>query len=188
MRLTGRTAPASAAAYAAQRKTVTGLASALIALAGMTLAAPATAAEHRAAVPSGDYCNANQGFYGGGQYTYAEVQVCLRFASSGNQVIVNARNNQYYYGGAWYNASSSYPARWSATGSVGIGGQSGNYNTGTVTQGSPTGSASGGSPSSIGACGTYSVTLNFHQNGPYWTDGSNDINSGQKSYSISVAC
>ncbi|MBT2405544.1 MULTISPECIES: hypothetical protein [unclassified Streptomyces] len=189
MRLTGRTATASAAADASRRKTV-GLATAFIALAGMTLAGPATAAEHRAAAPSGDYCNASQGFYGGnGQYTYAEAQVCLRFASGGKQVIVNNNNSKYYWGGSWYDASSSYTARWRATGVVSINGQSGVYDTGTVTQGSVHGSASGGYPPSLGACGTYNVTMMFHQNGPYWTDDSSkDIDSGEQSYSISVAC
>ncbi|MER6029803.1 hypothetical protein [Streptomyces sp. NPDC001851] len=166
-----------------------GLGAILLALSGATLATPAAGQQRAAAVPAGDYCGPNQSFYGGGQYTYAEAQACLRFGSSGNQVIVNNRNAQYYWGGSWYVATSSYPAKWYASGSVSIGGQSGNYATpNPVTQGSANGSASGGSPAALSACGTYNVTMTFHQNGPYWTDSGQDIDSGQRSFQISVPC
>ncbi|GAA2915422.1 hypothetical protein GCM10020221_08940 [Streptomyces thioluteus] len=125
------------------RRIAAGLGATLLALSGSALATPATAAQQRAAaVPAGDYCGATESLYGGGQYTYAEVQVCLRFGSGGNQVIVNNRNVQYYWGSSWYNASSSYPAKWYASGSVSTGGKSGNYATpNPVTQGSANGSA-----------------------------------------------
>ncbi|QSY49289.1 MULTISPECIES: hypothetical protein [Streptomyces] len=166
-----------------------GLAIAVLALSTSLLHAPATAAEHRAAAaPAGDYCPPAEEFYGGGQYTYTRVQVCLNFASS-NQVVVRNSETQYQWGGAWYYADNSYPARWNATGSVSKSGQSGNHATpDPVTQGSANGSASGGSPVVLNGCGSYSVTMTFHQSGPYWTDSSNDINSGQRSYTISVPC
>ncbi|MEU2717838.1 hypothetical protein [Streptomyces sp. NPDC007205] len=172
------------------RKVAASLGVAMLALSGSVLTMPAVAAEQRAvAVPAGDYCGPAESFYGGGSYTYAQVQVCLRFASGGNQVIVKTSNDQYQYGGSWYNASSTYPAKWNATGSVSISGQPGNYATpNPVTQGSASGSASGGSPAALSACGTYSVTMTFHQNGPYWTDSSNDIDSGQRSYQVGVPC
>ncbi|MFI9311597.1 hypothetical protein [Streptomyces triculaminicus] len=166
-----------------------GLAVAVLALSASLLHSPAAAAEHRAAAaPTGDYCSSAEEFYGGGQYTYARVQVCLRFGSS-NQVIVNNNQTQYLWGGSWYYADNNYPARWNATGSVSKSGQSGNYATpNPVTQGSANGWASGGSPAVLNGCGSYSVTMTFHQNGPYWTDSSYDINSGQRSYTISVPC
>ncbi|WP_171161893.1 hypothetical protein [Streptomyces sp. I05A-00742] len=172
------------------RRLAAGLGAALLALSGSALAAPATAAQQRAAaVPAGDYCGPADSFYGGGQYTYAEVQVCLRFGSGGNQVIVNNRNVQYLWGGSWYNASSNYPAKWHAVGSVSVGGQWGSYATpDPVTQGSANGWAGGGSPAALGACGTYNVSMMFRQNGPYWTDSSNDIDSGERSYQVSVPC
>ncbi|MFI6684021.1 hypothetical protein [Streptomyces sp. NPDC050485] len=172
------------------RKVAAGLGVALLALSGSVLTMPAVAAEQRAAaVPAGDYCGPTESFYGGGSYTYAEVQVCLRFGSGGNQVIVKTSNDQYQWGGSWYNASSTYPAQWNATGSVSISGQSGSYATpNPVTQGSSNGSADGGSPAALSACGTYNVTMTFHQIGPYWTDSSNDIDSGQRSYQVSVPC
>ncbi|MFH8290306.1 hypothetical protein [Streptomyces sp. NPDC018059] len=197
MRLSRRTRsatvhPTTPAATPGRRspKIAVGLGVALLALAGPTLVTPAVAAQQRvAAVPAGDYCGTTESFYGGGQYTYAEVQVCLRFGSGGNQVIVNNRNVQYYFGGSWYYATSGYPAQWNAGGSVSIGGQSGNYATpNPVKQGSASGAASGGSPAALSACGTYNVTMTFRQNGPYWTGGDYDIDSGQRSYSISVPC
>ncbi|MFF4224240.1 hypothetical protein ACFYZH_15435 [Streptomyces abikoensis] len=155
----------------------------------LLLHSPATAVGHRAAAaPTGDYCSPTEELYGGGQYTYTRVQVCLNFGSS-NQVIVRNSQTQYQWGGAWYSADNNYPARWNANGSVSKGGQSGNYATpNPVTQGSANGSASGGSPAALNGCGSYSVTMTFHQSGPYWTDSSNDINSGQRSYTINVPC
>ncbi|GAA3082958.1 hypothetical protein GCM10020000_81290 [Streptomyces olivoverticillatus] len=104
-----------------------GLTVALLALSGLATGTTATAAEHRAAAPSGDYCATKGSFYGSGQYTYAEAQVCLRFGPSSNAVVVKDSNSQYYYGGSWYSASSSYPANWTASGTLSKSGQSGNY-------------------------------------------------------------
>ncbi|MFF5130095.1 hypothetical protein ACFY41_24555 [Streptomyces syringium] len=88
------------------------IAAAMLAVGCLVPTATAASAQQRAAaVPPGDYCGQQEGLYGGGQYTYAEAQVCLHFADGGPpEVRVSTRNNSYYWGGAWYNASASYPA------------------------------------------------------------------------------
>ncbi|MFI1742628.1 hypothetical protein [Streptomyces sioyaensis] len=169
------------------RRIGAGLTLALLALPVLATGTAATAAEHRAAAPSGDYCAAKESFYGSGQYTYAEAQVCLRFGSGSNEVRVNNSNSQYYYGGSWYSASSSYPANWTASGTLSNSGQSGNYSVPQVKQTSLNGSASGGSPAVLNGCGSYSVTMTFHQVGPYWSQ-DQAIDSGQRTYTIDVPC
>lgn len=158
---------------------------AITALLGMSGAAALAQAR---AVPAGDYCGPTEGFYGLARYSYAEVQLCLRFGAGGNQIRVNNTNNEYYWGGAWYSASAAYPASWTASGTVSMSGQSGTYKTGDVKQTSRSGSASGGSPAVLAGCGTYSVVRTFHQNGPYWTDPGNDIDAGTRTYQITVPC
>lgn len=169
------------------RRIGAGLTVALLALSGLATGTTATAAEHRAAAPSGDYCATKGSFYGSGQYTYAEAQVCLRFGPSSNAVVVKDSNSQYYYGGSWYSASSSYPANWTASGTLSKSGQSGNYSVPQVKQTSLNGSGSGGSPAVLNGCGSYSVTMTFHQVGPYWGD-DQAIDSGQRTYTIDVPC
>ncbi|MBT2382432.1 hypothetical protein [Streptomyces sp. ISL-11] len=169
------------------RRIGAGLAVALLALSGLATGTTATAAGHRAAAPSGDYCAAKESFYGSGQYTYAEAQVCLRFGSGGNEVRVNNTNSQYYWGGSWYSASSSYPANWTASGTLSKSGQSGNYSVPQVKQTSLNGSGSGGSPAALNGCGSYSVTMTFRQVGPYWGQ-DQAIDSGQRTYTINVPC
>ncbi len=164
-----------------------GLTVALLALSGLASGTTATAAEHRAAAPSGDYCAAQESFYGSGQYIYAEAQVCLRFGSGGSEVRVNVSNSQYYWGGSWYSASSSYPAYWTVSGALSQSGQSGNYSVPQVKQTSLDGSGSGGSPAVLNGCGSYSVTMTFHQVGPYWGD-DQAIDSGQRTYAIDAPC
>ncbi|MFI1253852.1 hypothetical protein ACH4U6_08635 [Streptomyces netropsis] len=159
-----------------------------VALAGSFLVPAATAAEQRAAaVPPGDYCGPQEGFYGGGQYTYAEVQVCLHFEGGGPpEVRVSTHNNSYYWGSAWYNASASYPAQWKAEGAVSEGGRTADYSA-SLRQESRDGWAGGGRLPD-GECGTATVTLNFHQSGPYWTGSDNDIDSGERTYRVDVPC
>ncbi|MFI9240683.1 hypothetical protein [Streptomyces sp. NPDC053079] len=161
---------------------------AVLTVSGSLFATTATAAEHRAAaVPPGDYCGSQEGFYGGGQYTYAEVQACLHFEDGGPpEVRVSTHNNSYYWGSAWYNASASYPAQWRAEGAVSKDGQTATYSA-SLRQESRDGWAGGGQlPAS--ECGAATVTLNFHQSGPYWTGSDNDINSGERTYQIDVPC
>ncbi|MEV6778954.1 hypothetical protein [Streptomyces syringium] len=149
--------------------------------------APAAAAELRAAVPPGDYCGPQESFYGGGQYTYAEVQVCLHFEDGGPpEVRVSTRNNSYYWGGAWYNASASYPAHWRAEGAVSKDGQTASYSA-SLRQESSNGWADGGQLPA-GECGAATLTLNFRQSGPYWTGSENDIDSGKRTYQVDVPC
>ncbi|MER5780182.1 hypothetical protein ABT104_00425 [Streptomyces mobaraensis] len=165
-----------------------GLGATLLALSGTALVTPATAAQQRAAAaPTGDYCANAEQLYGGGQYTYGRAQVCLRFGSGGNQVVVKSSEAQYYWGNAWYYASSDYPVNWNASGTVSKSGQSGSYSV-RLQQPGRSGSAASNPLAALNGCGSYSVTMTFHQNGPYWTDSSNDIDSGQRSYQISVPC
>ncbi|MEU2854176.1 hypothetical protein [Streptomyces syringium] len=161
---------------------------AVMALSVSFLAPAATAAEHRAAaVPPGDYCGPQEGFYGGGRYTYAEVQVCLHFEDGGPpEVRVSTHNNSYYWGGAWYNAGAGNPAEWRAEGTVGKAGQTANYSA-ALRQESANGWAGGGQLPA-GECGAATVTLNFRQNGPYWTGGDYDIDSGERTYQVDVPC
>ncbi|MFC5143525.1 hypothetical protein [Streptomyces aureoversilis] len=161
---------------------------AVLALSGSLFVTTATAAEHRAAaVPPGDYCGPQEGFYGGGQYTYAEVRVCLHFEDGGSsEVRVSTHNNSYYWGSSWYNASANYPAYWRAEGAVSKGGQTADYSV-SHRQESRDGWA-GAAQSAARECGAATVTLNFHQNGPYWTGSDNDIDSGERTYQIDVPC
>ncbi|MFF4533581.1 hypothetical protein ACFY1P_30440 [Streptomyces sp. NPDC001407] len=180
MRLTGRTTTPGR-----RRTAAIGVGAAALALTGSVLAVPADAQEP-AVAQAGTYCGPTEGFYGGGQYTYADVQLCLRADSSGSvSAVVNTGNNSYYWGSAWYSATNSYPARWDAKGTAGVGGTGHGYSV-NATQTSSSGSAA--ASLSTTACGTYSVTMTFHQNGSYWTDAGNDINSGQRTYSINVPC
>ncbi|QTD95986.1 hypothetical protein [Streptomyces cyanogenus] len=179
MRLTGRTTTP-----AGRRSAAIGVGAAAIALAGASLAAPA-AAQERAAAPAGTYCGPTESFYGNGQWTYAEVQLCLQADSSGAvSVVVNTRQVQYYWGSAWYYASSGSPASWDAKGAAGVGGTSHSYGV-SGRQTSAAGSASAALSTTV--CGTYSVTMTYHQVGPYW--GSDQaLDSGQRTYSINVPC
>ncbi len=161
---------------------------AAVVLSGSLLMPTATAAEQRAAaVPPGDYCGPRESLYGKGQYTYAEVQVCLHFEASGSpEVRVSTHNNSYYWGNAWYNASASYPAHWKADGAVSKGGQTASYSA-SLRQESRDGWAGGGQLPTV-ECGTATATLNFRQSGPYWTGSDNDIDSGERTYQIDIPC
>ncbi|MET8678001.1 hypothetical protein ABZW18_10520 [Streptomyces sp. NPDC004647] len=182
-----RDTPDSTAGGPLARTIGASLSVALLALPGLALGNTAMAAEHRAAAPAGDYCAPKTQLYSEDRWTYAEAQVCLRFGPGGNEVRVNNSQPQYYWGSAWYNASSRYPASWSASGTVTKSGESENYATPSpVTQGSAEGSASGGSPAVLNGCGTYSVTMTFHQAGPYWNE--IPIDSGELTYDINVPC
>ncbi|MFF7725808.1 hypothetical protein [Streptomyces sp. NPDC008001] len=77
-----------------------------LAVSGLALA-PAVAAAPRGAAGT-EYCAATQGFYGKGQYTYLDVTPCVDPASS--RAYIKFERVTYYWGGAWYSASSSNEA------------------------------------------------------------------------------
>ncbi|WP_367140650.1 MULTISPECIES: hypothetical protein [Streptomyces] len=197
MRLSPRTTPETPyrqgttpmAKRTLMRRTAIGLGAALLALSGTALSASTAAAvQQRAAVPDGEYCGPQESFYGSGQYTYGQTQACLEFTFDRPAIKIKLSEVQYYWGGAWYYATADYPARVRVAGEVNIGTQGWNYDV-SGSQGASTGSLSAHAPSGFdGGCGTYSVTMTYHQNGPYWTDASRDIDSGQRTYSINVPC
>ncbi|MGK5640236.1 hypothetical protein ACSNOK_18260 [Streptomyces sp. URMC 126] len=162
----------------------------VVALSGCLLATPAPAAPARAAaVPSGDYCAPTENLYGGGGYTYADVQVCLHVGShsdhSDDAVRVSTRNNTYYWGGSWYSASPDYPADWTGEGSLDKDGTSSWYGSHRQQVARELSDDTNQNPFS---CGTYTVTFTFRQKGPYWTDDANDIKPSERSYRITLPC
>ncbi|MBC2879110.1 MULTISPECIES: hypothetical protein [Streptomyces] len=160
-----------------------------VALSGCLLTTPAPAAPRAAAVPSGDYCAPTESLYGGGSYTYTDVQVCLHVGSysdhSDDAVRVSTRNNTYYWGGAWYSASPDHPADWTGEGSFTKDGTEhwfGSHRTQVARE------LSDDTNQNPFSCGTYTVAFRFRQKGPYWTADGNDINLGERSYQISLPC
>ncbi|GAA3825860.1 hypothetical protein ACFS5L_29460 [Streptomyces phyllanthi] len=139
---------------------------------------------------AGTYCTPWEGHYGAQGWTYADARVCL-VVTAAQKVTLRAETdrNTYYWGGAWYNASSNWPASWRADGTVtNAKGYRLTYDIVTLSQKSRSGSTddvAGGA--AMAECGTYSVTVRFRQHGPYWTD-SADIDSGTRTHQVDVPC
>ncbi|MCZ1001170.1 hypothetical protein O1M63_28950 [Streptomyces mirabilis] len=170
------------------RRAGNGLSVLLLALSSSALTPTATAGTHRAAAPSGVYCGPQEGFYGKDRWTYADVLVCLHFEGGPEgELKVNTHNNTYFWGGAWYSASITNRAKWEVDGTVSKGGQTDGYHVGAF-QAARDGYAPGRHLPVLKECGTYQVTMKFHQNGAHWLDPEWDIKSGVRTYQIDVPC
>ncbi|CAH0051424.1 unnamed protein product [Clonostachys solani] len=105
-------------------------------------------------------CSGWNDWYGTGRWTYTEVQFCFYQRSDSTVAVVNQREAQYYWGAAWYYARN-YPFSWNIEGTI-------------VTQSDFEGSGDGSGPTQYYVftekvpAGTYSVSVNYHQVGPYW--------------------
>lgn len=152
--------------------------------------APASATAASEPPVAGTYCTPWEGHYGAKNWTYADARVCLVVdASQKAHVRGETDTNTYYWGGAWYNASSNYPANWRATGTVSNSkGKVLSYDTYLVSQTSRAGSKDDMiNVGTLSECGEYTVSMRFFQNGAYWTD-SPSIDSGERTYQIAVPC
>jgi len=128
-------------------------------------AIPAPAVPAPAVAVAGDHCGNTISLYGQSRWTYAEVQVCIRLGNA-NSVVLKVSEVQYYWGGAWYYASAKFPWQWSVNGEVQ---DAGPYSGTGEGHGPSITELAGDLPDDIEA-GSHTVTIHYHQTGPYWTD------------------
>jgi hypothetical protein len=122
--------------------------------------------------------------YSQDRWTYSDTQACLETDGASVWPVLGARECQYYWGGAWYNAKDKYPCQFSVNYTIRHEGQE-------VVSGVANGSttASGRIEGRSGHCtgsGTYELDIAFTQDGPYWTNWK--IESGTRTYQLEVPC
>ncbi|KOT91067.1 hypothetical protein ADK86_24190 [Streptomyces sp. NRRL F-5755] len=110
----------------------------------------------------------------------------------GNVMVkVKTDRNTYYWGGAWYNASKRWSARWTANGTVARGDWTAEYAM-FRKQGSRADSKGTNAGKAMQKCGTYNVTFTYEQDGPRWSNPDEPtgvwLKSGKRTYKIDVPC
>ncbi|CAH0023144.1 unnamed protein product [Clonostachys rhizophaga] len=113
-----------------------------------------------AGMDSNPGCSPWYNWYGTGRWTYTEVQFCFYQRSTSTVAVVAQREAQYYWGAAWYYARG-HEFSWNIKGTI-------------VNGGDFEGSGKGPGPTEYYVfpekvpAGTYAVSLNYNQVGPYW--------------------
>ncbi|MFF0134589.1 hypothetical protein ACFYTG_55035 [Streptomyces mirabilis] len=129
-------------------------------------AAAAQAPAAKAAVSSS--CGNWKDHYSQDRWTYSQTRLCLNTDGQSVWPVLQVQECQYYWGGAWYKASSKHPCTFDFHYAV-------KRNGDAVIKGATSGStaASGEIPGTAGRCqgaGAYELTAGYEQHGPYWTE------------------
>ncbi|GLZ40883.1 hypothetical protein [Actinokineospora sp. NBRC 105648] len=165
------------------------LVTAMVALVG-GVPAGATAAARGAVVGDQAPCTEQYKWYSPGYWTYVKVRVCLTMDDAGDGRVRVETADSSYKGeghGIWHDADPSYPATWSAYGTVANGDAVFGWSIDEQRQTSPDGQADSTGSLPTPDCGQYDIELNFRQTGPRWDEPRDVIDPGTQ-YATVVVC
>ncbi|MFH9404241.1 hypothetical protein ACH4JS_31425 [Streptomyces sp. NPDC017638] len=157
---------------------------------------PSAHAEPAPQAAPGMYCGDWHHLYSKNGWVYADIQGCVEVEGDGNALYtLHTHNVTYYWGGAWYPASSENEGYANSKANLYKDGvKIYSYNGLEFNQyaRNSTGRAAAWGPGhgadKLSSCGEYNLEYTYNQIGPYWKDDDSMILAGPFNETITVAC